>query len=151
MRSVKADRRFFISLATFLFVFICPLRAEGGEGDGWLEMNSDTRTGFVSGYTIGLSRGFAQGCLAYEKVAPRDKKYYRVADLPSLKCSRQGFGFSRPISLYVEQITEFYSGHAEDRNVPFEDVLKRLSDDASMTPKQMHEWFAQHGYGKFHH
>jgi hypothetical protein len=125
------------------------LHAQNGEGDGWLERNSDTRTGFVHGYIIGLSRGFAQGCLSYERLVPQQKTYVHFADLPSLKCSRQAFGFSKPISFYVEQITRFYAVNAEDRKVPFEEVLKKLSDNEHLTPKQMHEWFKQHGYGKF--
>ncbi len=82
---------------------------------------------------------------------PQQKGYVRPADLPSVKCSRQALSFSKPISSYVEQITSFYMASAVDRKVPFEEVLKKLSDDEHMTPEQMHEWFKQHGWGKFRH
>ena len=151
MRWTHKGKELFIVGVAVLLLATLQIHAQDGEGDGWLERNSDTRTGFVHGYIVGLSRGFAQGCLAYEKSLPQQKTYVRFADLPSLRCSRQTLGFSKPISFYVEQITRFYTANAEDRKVPFEEVLKKLSDDEHMMPEQMHDWFKQHGYGKFTH
>jgi hypothetical protein len=149
MRSTHKLREL-ASVGAVLLCLLSQLHAQNGEGDAWVEMNSDMQTGFVWGYTIGLSRGFAQGCVAYGKLAPSQPPH-RLADDLFHKCLRQGYGFSKLISFYVEQITEFYKSSAEDRKVPIDEVLRKLSDDQSMTPKQMHEWFKQHGYGRFRH
>ena len=41
---------------------------------------------------------------------------------------------------------DFYTSFPEDHDVPFEQVLKKLSDSESMAPQQMHEWFKEHDY-----
>jgi len=110
-------------------------------------MNSDTRHGFVWGYTIGLTRGFAQGCNAYYQIAPPQAPHSLQDDLFG-KCITKGFGFSKPVAYYEKQITDFYTSFPTDRNVPFEDVLKKLSDSENMTPQQMHAWFKEHGHTK---
>jgi hypothetical protein len=120
-------------------------QTRNGEGDGWLKMNSDNQFGFVYGYTIGLSRGFAQGCQTYAEIAPPQKPH-RLKDDLRLKCGDKGFGFSKPVEVYQKQITDFYTSFPADHDVPFEQVLKRLSDSESMTPQQMHEWFKEHDY-----
>jgi hypothetical protein len=140
-----------IGAALLLFPFSLRTHAASHEGEAWLEMNTDTRTGFVFGYTVGLSRGFVQGCLAYQKSVPPPEGFHPIADDPFLKCTRQGFSFTKPLSFYAEQITKFYTASAEDRKVPFQEVIKKLSDEEHLTPEQMHEYFKQHGYGKFHH
>jgi hypothetical protein len=151
MRCTHKGKELFMVGVVALFVATVQLQAQDGEGGGWLERNPDSRIGFVHGYIVGLSRGFAQGCVAYERSVPQQKTYVRPADLPSVKCSRQTPSFSKPISFYAEQITRFYTANAEDRKVPFEEVLKMLSDGKHMTPEQMHDWFKQHGWGKFRH
>jgi len=147
-RMFKCGELLFVA-AAFLCL-VTQLHAQSGEGDSWFEMNSDMQTGFVSGYIIGLSRGLGEGCVACTKLAPPQPPH-RLADDLLGKCLRQGFGFTKPTSFYVGQITEFYKTSAEDRKAAFDEVLKKLSDDQGMTPKQMHEWFKQHGYGKFSH
>jgi hypothetical protein len=122
-------------------------QAQNGEGDAWMSMNSDTRFGFVFGYTIGLNRGFTQGCIAYDKIVPSQKPHSLHDDL-FVKCTSKGFGFSKPVPFYEKQITDFYTSFPADRKVPFEEVLKKLSDSENMTPQQMHEWFKEHGHGK---
>lgn len=87
MRRTRNRGQLLVIGAAFLCLFT-QLQAQNGEGDGWLEKNSDSRT---------------------------------------------------------------YSAYAEDRKVPFEEVLKKLSDAEHLTPEQMHEWFKQHGYRKFRH
>jgi hypothetical protein len=113
-------------------------------------MNSDTRTGFVWGYMVGLSTGYGEGCDTYHKLAPLAKPHL-IKDDPFHKCIASSLGFSQPVSFYVRQITDFYSLSPSDRQVPFGEVLKKLSDDEHMTPQQMREWFKQHGWGKFRH
>jgi hypothetical protein len=142
-----------IVIGAALLVFSLSLRAQAptGEGAAWLEMNSDTQTGFVYGYAIGIGNGFLQACLACQKSAPPREGFHPIADDLFLKCTRQRPRFTKPISFYVEQITKFYTASAEDRKVPFEEVFLKLSDEEHLTPEQMHEYFKQHGYGKFHH
>ena len=72
---VRSSRvRAFVMLAMILSVLLivgtnpASARDQNTEGDAWLRMNSDTRTGFVWGYTIGLSRGFAEGCDTYRNI-----------------------------------------------------------------------------------
>ncbi|MBZ5540144.1 MAG: hypothetical protein LAN61_06440 [Acidobacteriia bacterium] len=130
-----------------LFVHYTSAQTYNREGDAWLSMNSDTRLGFVWGYTIGLSRGFAQGCEAYYEVAPPQEPHSFQDDLFG-KCATRGVGFSKPVAYYEKQITDFYTSFPAERKVPFEDVLKKLSDSENMTPQQMHEWFKEHGYKK---
>ena len=68
---------------------------------------------------------------------------------PFAKClNSSGRGFSRPVDFYVSQVTEFYESFPSDRAIPFEEVLKRLSDSELMTPKQIHDWFERHARGK---
>jgi hypothetical protein len=43
---------------------------------------------------------------------------------------------------------DFYTSFPADRDVPFEEVLKKLSDSEDMTPQQMHEWFKEHRHKK---
>jgi hypothetical protein len=117
-----------------------------GEGDGFLRMTPETRSGFLLGYTIGLSRGFAQGCLAYRSIA--EFKTHDVHNDPFGRCVNRGPGFSRSVDYYVKQVTDFYESFPADRNVPFEEVLKKLSDSENMTPSQMHAWFEKHRHRK---
>ena len=131
-----------LTFGTNLFSAIHP----SGEGDGWLRMEPTTRTGFLWGYTIGLSRGFAEGCSAYNRIVPFQR--HNLHNDPFGKCIGRGPGFSRPVDYYVKQVTDFYEFFPADRNVPFEEVLKKLSDSENMTPSQMHEWFEQHRHRK---
>ena len=115
--------------------------AQSTEGNRWLDMNSDTRSGFVWGYILGVTRGFAEGCEAYDKIVPL-RAPVSLKEYPFAKClNSKGRGFSKPIPFYQEEITDFYSSFPSDRDVPFGEVLKRLSDDEHMTPAQIHEWF----------
>ncbi len=96
------------------------------EGDAWLHMNSDTRTGFAWGYTVVLSRGFAEGCDKYRTI--EGSKSRHLHDDPFARClNSQNRGFSRPVDYYVTHVTEFYESFQSDRAVPFEEVLKKLS------------------------
>ncbi len=116
------------------------------EGDAWLRMSPDARSVFLMAYTGGLSRGFAEGCLAYDRIAK--PKNYDVHKAPLGKCLNRGPGFSRSVDYYVKQVTDFYESFPADRNVPFEEVLKKLSDSENMTPSQMHEWSEKHRHTK---
>jgi hypothetical protein len=123
-------------------------QTENGEGGGWLSWNSDTRLGFVWGYTMGLSRGFGEGCGAYYRVPPAGEPY-SLRDDPFGKCIGKGFGFSQPPTFYEKQITDFYTSFAEDRDVPLNQVFKRLSDSENLTLQQTHERAKEHGHAKW--
>jgi hypothetical protein len=116
------------------------------EGDAWLRMSPDARSVFLMAYTGGLSRGFAEGCLAYDRIAK--PKNYDVHKAPLGKCLNRGRGFSRSVDYYVKQVTQFYESFPSDRTVEFHEVIKKLSDSESMTARQMHEWFEEHGHRK---
>jgi hypothetical protein len=119
-------------------------QTQHGDGDAWISLNSDNQFRFVLGYTVGLSKGFAEGCDAFYKIAPPQKPHALRDDLFS-KCLAQSLGFSKPMAFYQKQITDFYTSFQGDRDVPFEQVLKSLSDSENMTPQQMHQWFKEHG------
>ena len=146
-------RRTFVFTGTAVLVLLAlsvrygSAQAQNGEGDAWMSMNSDTRFGFVFGYTIGLNSGFTQGCVAYYKIAPPQKPHSLHDDLFG-RCTSKGFGFSKPPAFYEKQITDFYTSFPADRKVPFEEVLKKLSDSENMTAQQIHDWFKEHGHGK---
>jgi hypothetical protein len=114
---------------------------QNADGDAWLHMNRDTQTGFVRGYTIGLTRGFAQGCDAYRSLVPVET--HDIHNDPFAGClNTSGRCFSQPVDFYVRQVTDFYQSFPSDRAISFEDVLKKLSDGQNMTPRQIHDWFA---------
>jgi hypothetical protein len=102
-------------------------QTQHGDGDAWISMNSDNQFRFVLGYTVGLSEGFGEGCDAFYKIAAPQKPHPLRDDLFA-KCLAQGFGFSKPVAFYQKQITDFFTLFPEDRDVPFEQVLKSLSD-----------------------
>ena len=116
------------------------------EGEAWLHMSPDSRAGFAWGYTIGLSRRFAQGCNAYRSINP--SKSRDLHDDPFAKCLGRGEGFSRSVDYYVKKVTEFYESYPLDHDVLFEEVLKRLSDSENMTPAQIHQWAEQRQHVK---
>ncbi|MGA2609018.1 MAG: hypothetical protein ABSH01_16370 [Terriglobia bacterium] len=151
MRSLKVRNLMFfvmtLSVLLILGVNHAPAADESTEGDAWLRMNPDTRTGFLRGYTIGLSRGFAEGCDTYRSIEkPRTRD---LRNDPFANClNARGRGFSQPVDHYVKQVTDFYESFPSDRTVPFEEVLKKLSDSDNMTPQQMHKWFEEHGHRK---
>jgi hypothetical protein len=118
-------------------------QAQRGDGDKWINMNSDSQLRFLLGYTVGLSKGFAEGCDAFYKISPSQKPHALPDDLFA-KCLAQGLGFSKPVAFYQQQITNFYTLFPGDRDVAFEQLLKSLSDSKNMTPQQMHLWFKQH-------
>jgi hypothetical protein len=153
----RARDRLAALCGTFVSVFLvlpvlCTLAAsaqtQNGEGDGWMNWNSDTRLGFVWGYTIGLNRGFGQGCGAYYKVALPGKAH-NLRDDPLSKCISKGPGFSKPPAFYENRITDFYTSFPEDRDVPFEQVLRWLSDSENISVQQMHERTKEHGHTKW--
>jgi hypothetical protein len=117
-------------------------QVQTGEGDEWLSKASEARLGFVSGYIIGMSRGFADGCDTYRRIAPQVSRGLRD-DLFGKCLNSSDRGFSRPADLYEKRITEFYSSFPSDRRIPFEKVLKALSDSENKTPEQMHEMFRE--------
>jgi hypothetical protein len=123
-------------------------QARNRDGDRWLSWNSDSRLGFVWGYTTGLSRGFGEGCEAYSRVVPTGKPH-SLRDDPFGKCIGKGFGFSQPPAFYEKQITGFYTSFTEDQDVPLEQVIKWLSDAENLTLQQMHERAKQHGNTKW--
>jgi hypothetical protein len=147
---MKATHKLFVFVAIVgSFLMAAPIphisgQTQHGEGDAWITMNSDNQFRFVLGYTVGLSKGFAEGCDAYYKIAPPQKPHALRDDLFA-KCLAQGLGFSKPVAFYQKQITDFYTLFPGERDVPFEQVLKSLSDSENMTPQQIHQWFKGHG------
>jgi hypothetical protein len=140
---------FALTLSILLVLSVSRVLAGGQdtEGDAWLNMNPDTRIAFVRGYTVGLSRGFAEGCDAYKRI--EQPKNYDLRDDPFRKClNTPGHGFGRDVDYYAEQVTAFYTLFPSDRAAPFEEVLKKLSDSEKMTPPQIHEWFKERGHSK---
>jgi hypothetical protein len=127
---------------------VASAQTQNGEGDGWMKWNSDTRLGFVWGYTMGLNHGFGQGCGAYYKAAQPEKPH-SLRDDPLGKCISKGLGFSKPPAFYEKKVTDFYTSFPEDRDVPFEQVLKWSSDSENISVQQMHERAKEHGHTKW--
>jgi len=105
-------------------------------------MSPEAQVVFVRGYIAGLSRGFEEGCDADRTIDPR--KNYDLHDDRFAKCLNRSPGFSKPVEYYAKQVAAFYASFPSDRTVPFETVVKKLSDSESMTTQQMHEFFKSH-------
>lgn len=108
------------------------------EGDSWLAMNQERKSGFVLGYTIGISRGFAEGCATYDQIV-------NVHDVPLKsdplrKCfDSKGRGFSKPVQFYVDRVNDFYKTYPGNRNFPVGELIKKLSDSENLTPQEIHQ------------
>ncbi|HET9697330.1 MAG TPA: hypothetical protein VFP40_10720, partial [Terriglobales bacterium] len=100
-----------------LLLFACNLslgQTKTNEGDVWLAKSPEARSSLLLGLTIGMSKGFGDGCATYYKNAPTQKPHTLKDDLFA-KCIKHAPGFSNAMSYYEDRVTDFYTRFPNNR------------------------------------
>ncbi len=125
--------------------------ARGGE---WLSWSSGQRSTYVNGFIAGYQEGTHEACdVAQNLFADPNATYtlgdeHHPSDMPSARCLAHMNKYSRfkyteasglDLSAYTDVITDFYNKHREYQGIPFNDLLKLLSDRESKTADQLYQ------------
>lgn len=102
-----------------------------------MKWSDETRLAYVSAYLWGYGRGFRDGCEAGERIYSAG----RSRGLPGEKCIPEHPAYSKNLENYAGVITEFYRTYPDDKGVPIFKLLDGMSDQKSLTLKQMHEYY----------
>jgi hypothetical protein len=121
-------------------------------GAQWLSWGADVRSEIVFGYIQGHGDGMYQACTAVGKLGDDDERFYILNGIRREKISyerchagvseysnfKEDAGAEPDFHTYANTITEFYSRHAEYRNIPFFYLMQFLTDKEHKTAEELY-------------
>jgi len=131
----QLSRRTFC-LATAVLLAVCLSTPLFGtrvccEGDQWLRWTNEVRQTYVLAFSLGYSKGYAQGCT----VGTRDVAASLRPGLennPARNCRHKGLDFSRGTDYFVKSITDFYTHFPADRDIYVEELIRCFAGGLSV-------------------
>jgi hypothetical protein len=122
---------------------VYPNDRTGDDGKLWLGWDHAKRQGYVLGYVYGQTRGYRDGCLAFEDAA-RSNSELNLKTSPLQKCMSKEPQYPKDADHYEAQITAFYEQYPTDRNMPLGEIFRLLSDGRANTLDEIHQSFHDH-------
>jgi len=127
-----------VLLAVLFFSGMATASRGVAEGEDWLKWDSDTRQRYVWCYILAFQHGFQSACKA-TATPTRPSSVSAVNELPEEACMAKMPKFTKPIEVYSQRITEFYSSYPADRYAMIRELLDHMADSQGLTLEQIHE------------
>jgi hypothetical protein len=124
-----------------------------GRGEEWLSWSPAERSAYVVGYIDGDSSGSHGACEVAQDLFGTGKRYrlgdeHHPSEMPSARClasvekySRYTYkeGLAIDLTAYTTVITEFYTKHPEYRGIPYQYLMRSLSDSKYKTAEELYQ------------
>jgi hypothetical protein len=126
------------AVAIFVFVTIgASVTQQAGTGHEWISWTPEQRSSFIDGFWAGYVMGTRRACEVADDLFEAGKMH-RVGDDPSARCSARLELYSKDVSSYTAVLTDFYTQHAEYRNIPVVYLMRFLSDGKFKTADELY-------------
>jgi len=109
------------------------------EGGRWLEWGMEAKYEYVQGYVTAYQRGFYEACGVS---AGSDSQSARSDELSVDQCRQKTPRYSKNLSDYADEITQYYRKYPDDLNVALSELLEAFSDSRHLTLEQTHAFYA---------
>ncbi len=143
-RLVKHLMRSLLLVFVAIYSLGCGTRTglkDGNPGAQWLSLTSGERSNIISAYVQGYEDGMYRACSSAAKLGDEDEAFFIQNGIRHQKISyercRAGVaeytnyglqnGKGADCQIYADTLTEFYSRHAEYRDIPFSYLMEFLT------------------------